>query len=505
MMNSFRIFRHGLAGLLVALASAGAVERVDVDHAYVERLAAKLAHSAYHAKSNQTPRFFREMNYDQYRHITFREGMTLWRDDGLPFQLQFYHPGYLFTQTVRINECSDTHAQPIPFNTALFDYHDLSIPMFSRWGLEFAGFRAMYPLNAADKWDEVISFLGASYYRALGRGQVYGASARGLAINAGGPAAEEFPAFVEYWIRKPVAGDKTLTVHALLDGPSVAGAYTFVVAPGVETTIDTHATLYFRQVGGTLGFAPVSSMFWFGENSAERFGDFRPEVHDSDGLLVAPGGDQRIWHPLTNPSGLIRTDVDAPALVGFGLLQRDQDYRDYQDLESRYERRPAIWTEPIGSWPPGRVRLVEMAAHDEYHDNITAFWTPRDPPPTEEKYELAWKQHWTSRPTFGGPPGWVTATRQTVRDGGAGRTKYVIDFDTHALAAVKSDTKLEPDVSVTGGAKVLHAQLFLNDDGTRRLVVQLQAPPGSAPVDIRASLRHENQTITETWANRWQP
>jgi glucans biosynthesis protein len=295
-------------------------------------------------------------------------------------------------------------------------------------------------------------------------------------------------------------------VHALLDGPSVAGAYTFVITPGDVTIVDTRATLFFRQDTEMPGFIPVSSMFWFGEESPSRFGDFRPEVHDSDGLLVAPDRDTRLWRPLHNPAAVKHSDFDTPQFAGFGLMQRDRDYRNYEDLVAAYERRPSVWMEPIGAWPPGRVRLVEAPATSEHVDNITAYWSPTEKIPARRPFELAWKQHWTSAPTFGGPPGWVSATRQTLHEGAADRTKYVIDFDPASLSHLPAEASLTADVTASPGAQIQHAQVFRNmANGARRLVIVLSAPIGSAPVDVRARLLLDQQPVTETWTMPWQP
>jgi glucans biosynthesis protein len=406
----------------LALDAPAEITRQRIDHNFVTGLAKDLAAKPYQAPP-AAPQFFRDLNYDAYRGITFRPERALWRDGGLAFQVQPAHPGYLFKDQVQLNEFTADYAQSVPFAQSLFDYHDLKVPLLSHWNLNFAGFRVFHPLNGAGQWNEVIAFLSGTYYRALGRDQAYGASARGLALNAGGPAPEEFPVFREFWLGKPAAGEKTLTVHALLDGPSVTGAYTFVITPGPETIVETQATLFFRRAAPLAGFAPLSSMFWYGEASDSRFGDFRPEVHDSDGLLVAPDAQTRLWRPLVNPTEVRRTDIEAPAFAGFGLLQRDRAGANYADLEGHYERRPGIWTEPVGTWPPGQIRLVEMPTKDEYQDNVTAYWTPRDPIKAGQRVDLAWKQHWSGAATFGGPPGWVAATRQTLHAGTSSTTR----------------------------------------------------------------------------------
>lgn len=498
--------RHLPALLLAATLSTAtaAVERVTVDHAFVTRLARERAATA-HAPRPEVPEFFRKLNYDTYQRITFRRDQALWYDAGLRFRLEFFHPGYLFTRVLQLHEVSDSHAQPIPFMRGMFDFHDIEVPWFSQRGLNYVGFRALHPLNGPDKWDELATFLGASYFRALGRGHRYGLSGRGLALNAGGPAAEEFPEFTEFWIRKPVPSDQTLHVHALLEGPSVAGAYTFQITPGEETVVEIRATLFFRQRVDLVGLAPLSSMFWYGEGSPHRHGDFRPEVHDSDGLLVAPDPDTRIWRPLVNPPALRHTDFDTPAFAGFGLFQRDRAMGSYEDFEARYDARPSVWIEPVGSWPPGRVRLVEIPSNNEYHDNVTAFWVPRDPIEPGQQYELAWRQRWTSAIRFGGPPGFVSATRQTVHDGGQDQTKFVVDYDRESLAALPAEGEVTADVSVLGPAEIRDVKVLRHDDGRRRLVLRLAAKPGGPPVDVRARLMHDGRPVSETWTTRWQP
>ena len=493
------------AVLASGAASALAVERAVVDHAFVAQMAAEVAREPYEPPREQVTGFFRQLSYDQYRRIRFLPDASLWRADNLPFQVQFFHPGYLFSQTLELNEFTPTHTQPIPFSVKSFDYQELKPSFWARRGLNFAGFRVIHELNEPGKWDEVISFLGASYFRALAKGQRYGISARGLALNAGGPAAEEFPNFIEFWLGKPAAGATSLTLHALLASRSVTGAYTFVVRPGVATTVDVHATLYFRASVENVGLAPMSSMFWFGENSRDRFGDFRPEVHDSDGLLVAPRADERVWRPLTNPAELTRSDLPAPALAGFGLLQRDREFRSYEDLEAYYHVRPSLWVEAIGQWPAGRVRLVEIPTRDEYHDNIAAFFTPDTPPVPGKPIELSWRLHWTNEPVFGGPAGFVRSTRQTVQDGPAGRTRYVVDF-AGIPAEVAPDAPVVADIALGGPAKLEQHQVSHNPhDGTWRLVLVLAAEPGAVATDLRARLKLGDRVLSETWTLAWKP
>lgn len=476
-----------------------------VDHEFVRDLAAQLASEEYEPPESRVPRFFRSLDYDKFRLIRFRPEQSLWREEGLPFQVQFFHPGSIHQQTVELSEFTETHAQPIPFSNQMFDYQNLRVPFWSRRGIGYAGFRVLNELNGPGKWDELVSFLGASYFRALGAGHRYGISARGLAINSGGPGTEEFPSFVEFWLGKPDPGSRTLTVHALLASPSVTGAYTFLMAPGGATRMDVRATLFFRTAATNVGIAPMSSMFWFGEASQNRYGDFRPEVHDSDGLLVATTDSIRIWRPLSNPAEIERTDFDAPKLAGFGLLQRDRDLRSYEDLEALYNLRPSLWVEPLGEWPGGRVRLVELPTNNEFADNMVAFWTPNEPFKPGEPVELRWRLNWTSEPTFGGPAGWVRSTRRSVEHAGAGRTRFVIDFEGIPADAGGTEA-VTAEISATAPATVVGHQILRNEfDGSWRLSVEFFAPPGSPSCALTARLVSGGRVLTESWLTRWRP
>ncbi len=493
--------------LLTSILTAAGVNHLNVDHAYVVGQARTLASQPYDADRGAVSKSVRSLSYDDYRRIRFRPEHALWQEGGLPFRVQFFHPGYIYDRTVVLHEFSPGYSQVIPFNSERFDYQDSKFPFWGKWGLGYAGFKILHELNEPGKWDEVISFLGASYFRALATGQFYGISSRGLALNAGGPGAEEFPRFVEFWLGKPEADTKAVTVHALLDSPSVAGAYTFVVQPGVETLVEVKATLFFRTAVATVGLAPLTSMFWFGEGSAHRFGDFRPEVHDSDGLLVATDAKTRLWRPLRNPQGMSLTDIPAATLAGFGLLQRDRNFSSYEDIEARYERRPSVWVEPVGQWPAGRVRLMELPAGHEYQDNVVAFWMPEQPVvPGAEPLELAWRLHWTNAPAFGGPSGYVRATRQTVQDGAPGQTHFIIDYAAASLAAFGAGQAPQAQVEVPAGVKITEQQVIRNEiDGSWRLSLRLAAAPGGAPVEIRARLIVDGEPVSETWLMPWEP
>ncbi len=307
----------------------------------VDRRARELASRPYTKQPPALPKALKDLTYDQTRDIRFDPARSLWREHNLPFEIRFFHLGGAFDQPVRIYEVVGKDVNEIAFETAAFDYgkNKLDRSQFARVG--FAGFRVHYPLNLAPGKpaykDELVSFLGASYFRALGQGQRYGASARGLAIDTAERGGEEFPRFEQFWIERPTAGAKELVIHALLDSRRVTGAYRFVIRPGAATVTDVQARLYLREPVAKLAIAPLTSMFHFGENQRAPSEDFRPEVHDSDGLSIHANNGEWIWRPLVNPRRLLVTSFALTDPRGFGLMQRDRQFDRYEDLEARYE------------------------------------------------------------------------------------------------------------------------------------------------------------------------
>jgi len=468
----------------------------------VLRYRAKMLADAPYAPPLPVPDWVRHLSYDEHRLIQFDATRTLWRREGLPFQVQFFHPGFVLTNTVQVSTVKHRQAHVIEFDRKFFNYDRLKVgPLPPTMG--FAGLRVLYPLNHPD--DELGSFVGASYFRFLCERAVYGLSARGLAINTGGKAPEEFPLFTAFWLERPGAHDKTFTMYALLDGASVTGAYRFVIAPGPETVMEVHASIYFRHGVDVAGFAPLTSMYWHGENSAQPTGDFRPEVHDSDGLQIATGAGEWLWRPLTNPASP-RVAVFADENPrGFGLLQRDRNFDHYQDLEAQYHSRPSGWVEPIGKWGRGAVRLVELPTPNEFNDNIVAFWVPEQLPPPGEPVTLEYKLHWALdqiRP----PAGYVVGTRHGRSPNEEGVERFVVDFDGSYLNKQKADPAIEQVLTVGDGAKLIHSAVQKNPfNGTWRVSFALKPDGSGKPVELRCFLRKQPHALTETWSYLWQP
>jgi glucans biosynthesis protein len=508
---------------LAAAALAGSAwgqtwEREDVGFDSIQSRARDLANKPYVAPDpDRLPAWMKDLSYDQYRDIRFNPNQALWATDNLPFRAMFFHPGYRYCEPVTLNEFTSSHQQQIRLAEAYFGYG----PLVKKHGDlppdgGFSGFRLHAKLNNPEYFDELIAFQGASYWRALGKNQRYGLSSRGIAVDTGiEGATEEFPAFREFWLRKPDPNDTHARFYALLDGPSFAGAYAFKVYPGNETIVDVKAVLFTRRAVGRLGIAPMSSMFWFGENSRRRFDDFRPEVHDSDGLAIRMGSGERIWRPVSNDSGKLELSVfEMGKCDGFGLLQRDRRFSAYEDAEADYHLRPSLWIEPTSDWGPGRVVLMEIPATNEVTDNIVAMWEPAETPKPGDRIEFSYRQHWTMDADPSQAVGHVVATRSGVHDWQPGQRTVVVEF-TGASLENPGENPLTAVVEAVGehADSIIIRDVNVQKIPENRWRVSFQiksAAEGTAlaqigPVELRCCLKRGDDFLTETWAHRIIP
>jgi glucans biosynthesis protein len=486
-----------------AAATLAAVEDIRVDFDYVRGLAIGEAARPYKEPADDLPARLGSLNYDEYRSIRFQPGRALWRRDRVPFQLQFFHRGGLFRDRVTMHEFSGTHEQVIPFLREFFSYDGVKDLPSMHSSLGYAGFRVHTPLNQPGVYDELIAFLGTNYFRAIGAGQLYGLSARGVAIDSGLPGvAEEFPHFTDFWVGKPEPDATSITIYALLKGPSVTGAYEFVVRPGRATTVDIRTALIFRHDVQLPGIAPLTSMFWFGENSVRPRGEMRPEVHDSDGLIVDDDGLRRLWRPLHNPHDTLSTDVPAHKLVRFGLMQRDRKIASYEDLEARYEKRPSVWVEPRGDWE-GSVRLVELPTPAESGDNIVAFWRPAAKPvpgkPVEFRYRIVWS---LLEPSNAGLAE-VASTRQGELPG-AGRI-FWIDFVDEKNTR-RDLSEMVPVIELRGPGRIRRYSIVPYPDiNGCRVAIETEGLARGQSISLRCHLRDKTEPVSETWSYMWKP
>ncbi len=498
-----------ISALLVALVAAlsgAAAPALGFDFEDVTARAQALAKGSYQEPA-AAPQWLRELSYDQWRDIRFRPERALWRDKKVAFQVQFFHPGLYYDHPVAMNIVDATGVKPLPFSPNQFDYGSNDFASRVPQNLGFAGFRIHAPIKKKDYFDEVIVFLGATYFRGVGKDEVFGLSGRGLAVDTALPSGEEFPTFKEFWLVTPKPGDKQLTVYALLDSPSVAGAYRFVLEPGASTALQVDVRLFPRQPIKKLGIAPLTSMFYIGENSQRLVEDFRPEVHDSDGLLINFASGEWLWRPIDNPRTLRVSGLRTANPRGFGLIQRDREFDHYQDLETRPELRPSAWVAPQGDWGEGRIELVEIPTKSDTNDNVVAFWVPNTTPEPGKMGAWSYALYWFDDIAAFSPSGRVVATR---RDRGIADNAYrfVIDFAGKKLNSLPLDTVLRGVVTIASGdetAELLDQQVVKNPvTGGWRLTFQIR-PLKSDPVELRAFLDQGGNSLTETWSDVIQP
>ncbi|WP_323039282.1 glucan biosynthesis protein G [Gemmobacter sp.] len=450
-----------------------------------------------------------DLDYDDYRLVSFRPDRMRWQADNAGWSLAAFPMGWLFKEPVILYEVVGAEARELRFSTEDFEYlNDLATrvpPMTELPGV--AGFRLHHPLNRPDVMDEVVAFIGASYFRALGRGSAYGASARGLAVNTATARGEEFPRFSRFYIERGTSPD-SITIYARLNSPSVTGAYRFVLFPGADTVMEVTARLFFRADVQELGIAPLTSMFMFSEKNRAEFDDFRPNVHDSDGLRIVRADGQVIWRPLNNPPRLTGSYFPEAAPRRFGLHQRDRRFESYQDTEAQYHLRPSVDVEPMGDWGKGFVRLVEIPSESEANDNIVAYWLPETPAKAGDAREFAYRLHWGDLPL---DPASRLAHVVETRAGHGGvaggpaqenERKFVIDFGGGVLGTLGADARLDPTISVSNGQVLETVLQHIPETGAWRLVIDVSAER-DAVVELSAHLVGYGRRVTETWLYQW--
>ena len=499
-----RQFIAGSAATLSVLGGGVSIGAADeqgdqpFDAQTVRRLAQQIAQQAYKTPDQTVPAELAKIGYDAYRSIRYRPDRALWKGEGLPFEVQFFHRGWIFKDRVQIFVVDGGRARQIAYSRDLFSFDNVQPPPAGT-NIGFAGFRLHAPINRPDYYDEVGVFLGASYFRAVAKGQVYGMSARGLSIKTADPKGEEFPAFTTFWIEKPTKGTNSIVVHALLDSPSAAAAFRFTIRPGDETIYDTEVTLYPRADIAESGIASGTTMFLFDANDRVGIDDFRPAVHDSDGLAMRSGHDEEIWRPLCNPRDLQVSYFGDVNPRGFGLMQRERDFFAYDDLESHFEKRPCLWVEPIGDWGEGNVMLIEIPTKEEIHDNIVSFWRPKDMLKAKGEYNFTYRLHWCN--------GWTNPARLAefaktrIGAGPGGTRRFVLEVVGQALFSVDPKA-LQTTVTASKGA-IKNLVLQPNPEtGGMRISFELDTKNENL-IELRGQLMAQNKPISETWLYRW--
>lgn len=469
--------------------------------------ARSLASGPYQAPA-ASPRFMRELSYSQYQDIRFDPEKSLWRESGSRFQVMLIPPGLFYGHAVTINIVDAQGSHPLPFKRESFTFNDPNLAKRVPPDLGYAGFKLTYPLHEQDQPNQFLVFAGASYFRGVGRDNAFGISARGVALDTGLATGEEFPSFIEFWLVRPSPEAKEMLLYALLDGKSMSGAYAFTISPGPVTTVAVKAVVFARAPLELPGLAPLTSMFFYGENTGRPTGEWRRQVHDSDGLLIENGATgEWLWRPLLNPKNLQMDFFATENVRGFGLIQRDGDFRDYLDAEAQYHARPSAWVEPRGDWGKGRVVLVQLPSPNETNDNIVAFWTPEGQIAPEKPLSLEYTLKFGGPEIAGEPMGRAidTLVGDGNRTGGGsaeGAYRLIVDFAGGPLDKLSPRAKILATVTALENGEVLDRYVeYIVAKRCWRLSI-LARPHENTPLVLRAFLSKDLETLTETWTYR---
>ena len=482
----------------------------------VTERARELVEQPYAEPVSNLPAEFSTMQFADYQKLQPRADKFEWLEQDTPFKLAFYHQGMHFDTPVKINEVTDEGIQEITYQPEKFHFGDIAFDQQTTSQLGYAGFRVLYPINQAGRYDEIMSLLGASYFRVIGEDQIYGLSGRGLAIDTALASGEEFPEFREFWVERPKPEDEHLVIYALMDSPRATGAYRMVLRPGEDSILDVESRVFLRDNVSKLGVAPLTSMFLYGPNQPAESHNFRPALHDSNGLAIHTGDGEQLWRPLNNPKQLTVSTFQVENPRGFGLLQRGHEFSRYEDLEDRYDLRPSAWIEPQGDWGKGQVELVEIPTDNETNDNIVAFWTPHQLPEPGQPMQFDYRIHWTmNEPALlEDDTAWVHQTLRTegeVRQANLirqadGTLALLVDFEGPALVESPADAAIDALVSASDNADILSSTLQRNPaiQGWR-LNLRVKVKDPQAPVELRAALVQHDKHLTETWSYQLPP
>jgi glucans biosynthesis protein len=460
--------------------------------------AKRRAQKPYSPQRSTLPAGSDKLSPEQYRSIHFNPDAGIWRLDDVPFRLELLRSGYnLQSVAVTVSTVENGMAQDLMATPAMFDRGPSLPQQGNQVSLPLSGFRIRSQINSKKVWDEFLVFQGASYFRAVAQHLLYGLSARGLAINTAEPSGEEFPAFTHFWVERPDPRAKSIVVYALLESVSATGAYRFTVQPGAETLMDVDLTLFPRAQMRVVGIAPLTSMFLFDETNRGRLDDYRPEVHDSDGLMIESTAGEQIFRQLANPIQLQLSSFTTQPPKGFGLVQRSRQQSDFQDFENQYERRPSAWIEPKGDWGPGAVELVEIPSGRESNDNIVAFWRPMDGLTPNHPAHFEYRITWLSEPALPNGMGKVVATRSGASVDGKRRV-FILDF----VGAGERIDGLRLDLAASKG-KISNATLMSNGS-VHGLRASFEIAPNDADlIELRLRVMRGDKPVTETWLYRW--
>jgi glucans biosynthesis protein len=476
----------------------------------VVKRASDLSSAPFEGQLPQLPEELNKLDFDAWRQIEFKENKALLGGNGSQFRLELFHLGHLYKRPVVINTLRDGIPTPIPYQANQFNFGSAKFARPLPVNLGFAGFKIRSLLNKPTKFDEFVSFVGSSYFRFLGRGQQYGLSARGLAVN-GGTNDEEFPFYREFWIETPRPEVDKITIYALLDSAAATGAFQFDGYPGQNSVMDIKTTLFPRRAGAKLGLAPLTSMFYIGGNDRHPTSEFRPQLHDSDGLLIHNGAGEWLWRPLRNPTIAKTSSFLDNGVKGFGLLQRDRHFDHYEDIDLAYQLRPSYWVEPKTNFGEGHVELFEMPTTDETNDNIVASWVAKDPPAVGKPFSYAYSiTAALDLDSLSNNVKTVSTFQTEARTLGSSEPlvptmrRFLIDFAGGGIDYYKDAPGLVTVVANSSTGHIVRAYTQYNPFISGfRATFDVELKPGET-ADLRAYLKANKTTLSETWTFPWE-
>ncbi len=473
--------------------------------------AKEMSRAAYTPPPTPAPEVMDQLTYEEWGKIRFKTDYAVYATGPQQSPVTFFHLGKFFRKGIEFSIVDGDKAREIIYDQSYFDMPADSPARKLAQGVGFAGFKIQEPKDGPLDWrtNDWVAFLGASYFRAIGELRQYGLSARGIALDTWQSGREEeFPDFTKFWIG-PEQG-RNVTLHALLEGPGIVGAYRFVMTRDKAVVMDIDCALYLRKDYIRFGLAPLTSMYWYSETRKGDGVDWRPEIHDSDGLAMWTGAGERLWRPLNNAPRVMASAFGDNDPRGFGLLQRDRVFDHYQD-GVMYDRRPSVWVEPKGKWGKGTVQLVEIPTDDEIHDNIVAMWVPDAPTGPGKEFELSYRLHWRADEPFPTKLGRCVATR--LGNGGQpgqprpkGVRKFMVEFLGGPLAKLPKGVKPVPDLWASRGKFSYVFTEAVPDDvpGHWRAQFDLTVE-GNDPVEMRAFLKNGDEVLTENWLFQYHP
>ena len=487
----------GAAAPLAALAQNG--EPAPFDAASIAVLAQALAKRPFKAPVAELPDIFGDLSFEQYVGIRRKSEAMIWGAEATGFVIEPLHRGFLFTAPMEIFVVENGLAQKLGYDAAKYDFGKVQPPAQNP-AIGFSGFRVLQPRDGGGL-QQLALFQGASFFRAIARGQTLGTMARALSLRTADPKGEEFPVFRAVWIEKPVLASQTLAIHALIDSESIAGAYRFTLRPGEATIIDTECTLFARSALDHIGIGGMSASYLYGPIDRRRAEDIRPGVYEVNGLQMLTGKGEWLWRPVANRDTLqISAFADANPR-GFGFLQRDRDFDHFQDDDQHWERRPSLWIEPIGDWGEGAIALVEIPSESEANDNIIAYWRPKAAIAAGESAAFAYRQFWCWT-----PPERPTLASVVNSRGGRGtqgkRRRFVVDFAGEVFADGAKIPDIRPVLTLVPGTVAAVRTFAMQDRKSFRVAFEID-PGGEAYSEIRLVLEAAGKPVSETWLYRW--